>query len=895
MQQMSQLSEMDNRAVGLMSKAATNSGDERVVTELKEILAEYNRFLKGLAPRYPACNPRIVRYRIADITYWIGHAYESLRNNQEAIKYLEQAALRFGEIGKAEEVKKCEEKISKLQFIDQGTFDKSLAILQARRASLPKYSLQHAEVTIELSNVYIGAEDYFEAENLLKDVEKELDQMERSDAHESDVSTLSDATLNDDLTRLLQSIEVNEKKYSLYIWLYSNQVLVNRDRDFNKATESYENAKRKEAERTEYLQHCKGQKNLSDDMMKALEHLLASDTNISFIVLLEIQQAFNVLRRDIENFRVQRSQQPQNTVAENLLQKALALELECRRLGMPEGITTALIHQADIFMAVERYDEAIAALDNAREALNAHWQQDRGTQVQVKRAEIYAHKQQWQEVSSLCGEGIQLVEEYRYKVTSQYMQSSYLTSRIGLYAFGVRAAYELGDYRLMLERAELSKCRSVLRYQQRALVSTTDQDQTEREFRHVCVQIDSSSADSVLLEELLFKRRTLWDLLLIQRFQARTGKSLPEFSLEAVQSTLAADEAIVYYYWLDRYTLLIAIIDQERVIPVLRSLSPEQQTELKKLANFVLEITAKSPVSHLKSVRVFSALLLPEEATSLLEGKKRLLISPHRLLHAIPFHALQWDDGFLIQNFAVTYIPNLSSLMDTYTSSRAQHVLAVGVSEYQVPGCPLGVLKAAEPEVDDLKNLCGANSIPIMPLKGTEVQGNRFRQLDQAGELEKFTCLHFATHGANIESDTPMESYLFLRDEKLDGMEIANWQLRADIVVLSACSSGQRPISGRWMEELPGDELFGLQSAFFMAGAKRILSCLWPVDDKVAPQVIKAFYQHLVTGELPEFALQISIKRFLETASLKYKGVYYWAPFFLSAMGQPTFENKREE
>src|SRR6266699_3222337 len=67
-------------------------------------------------------------------------------------------------------------------------------------------------------------------------------------------------------------------------------------------------------------------------------------------------------------------------------------------------------------------------------------------------------------------------------------------------------------------------------------------------------------------------------------------------------------------------------------------------------------------------------------------------------------------------------------------------------------------------------------------------------------------------------------------------MEIANWQLRANLVVLSACCSGQRPISGRWMEELPGDELFGLQSAFFMAGARRMLSCLWPVDDAVFSQ-----------------------------------------------------------
>jgi CHAT domain-containing protein len=894
MQQMSQFSDINERTLKATYKASIGSANERVVTELKEILADCNKLLKELAPRYPACNPETVRYRIADITSWIGYAYESLRNNQEAIRYLEQAALRFGEIGQAEQVRECQEKIGRLQIESQGIFDKELSRLQAERVTLPKYSLQHVDVTIELSNVYIGAGDYFEAEKLLRAVEQELDQMENIDAHGSTMLTIPGAALNDDLTHQLQSIEVKVEKYSLYIRLYSNLARVYRDSDFEEASDCFKKAKQKETENIAYLQHYKEQMNLSDNIMKTLNSLDIILHNNKGLIFLEIQQTFNILRRDVKNFGEQRSQQHRNAVADSLLEKAQALELECRQLGILEGITTALIHRADIFMTLERYDEAIAALKSARSVLNNRWQHDRGVEVLVKLAEIYAHKKQWQDVSSLCGEGIQLVEEYRYKVTSQYMQSSYLHSRIGLYAWGARAAYELGGYGLMLERAELSKCRSVLRYQQRTLASTTDQQRIEQDFRHVCEQIDSAGTDSVLLEELLFKRRTLWDLLLIQRFQARTEKSLPEFSLEAVQSTLAADEAIVYYYWLDRYTLLIAIIDQERVIPVLRSLSPEQQTELKKLASFVLTLTFTSPVSYLDSVQDFSALLLPEEATSLLREKKRLLISPHRLLHAIPFHALQWDDAFLIQTFAVTYIPNLSSLMATYAPSQAQRILAVGISEYQVPGYPLPALRTAEQEVANLENLCRVNSIPITTLRGPEAQGDRFRRLDQGGELEKFTCLHFATHGANIESDTPMESYLFLRDEKLDGMEIANWQLHANLVVLSACSSGQRPISGRWMEELPGDELFGLQSAFFMAGARQMLGCLWPVDDKIASQLTKAFHQRLVVGEPPEFALQNSIKGFLETASFQYQDVYYWAPFFLSAMGRPTFADTQE-
>ena len=146
-------------------------------------------------------------------------------------------------------------------------------------------------------------------------------------------------------------------------------------------------------------------------------------------------------------------------------------------------------------------------------------------------------------------------------------------------------------------------------------------------------------------------------------------------------------------------------------------------------------------------------------------------------------------------------------------------------------------------------------------LKGKAATRAGLMRLARDGELARYRCLHFALHGHNIDNDAPMESHLLLRDKKLDGLDISNWRLDADLVVLSACCSGQRPVFRREVrEELPGDDLFGLQAAFFAAGARQILSALWPVDDATALRIMTAFHGHLAGGSVDdETALQRAV------------------------------------
>jgi CHAT domain-containing protein len=64
--------------------------------------------------------------------------------------------------------------------------------------------------------------------------------------------------------------------------------------------------------------------------------------------------------------------------------------------------------------------------------------------------------------------------------------------------------------------------------------------------------------------------------------------------------------------------------------------------------------------------------------------------------------------------------------------------------------------------------------------------------------------------------------------------------LGTDLVVLSACNTGQGKVSG--------EGVFGLQRAFKKAGARSLLVSLTEVDDEVTNRLMVSFYRHLTGG-----------------------------------------------
>ncbi len=243
---------------------------------------------------------------------------------------------------------------------------------------------------------------------------------------------------------------------------------------------------------------------------------------------------------------------------------------------------------------------------------------------------------------------------------------------------------------------------------------------------------------------------------------------------------------------------------------------------------------------------------------------KRLIVVPDDALAYLPFDALRTPDGkWLVERFAVSYAPSLSSLREIRErislrgAPPSKDLLAFGDPYYGKGESTRG---AAPPQdyfspssvIPRLafSGIEARNAAAAFPAKRTDV----FLR-EQASEpnlkrlnLEDYRIIHFAAHGW-INNLNPMRSAIILaqdpdspEDGYLQMREIYGLRMQADLVVLSACESARGPL-------VRGEGIEGLSRAFFYAGASAVMMSLWGVDDQAGAQLMERFYDFLGKGD----------------------------------------------
>jgi len=112
-------------------------------------------------------------------------------------------------------------------------------------------------------------------------------------------------------------------------------------------------------------------------------------------------------------------------------------------------------------------------------------------------------------------------------------------------------------------------------------------------------------------------------------------------------------------------------------------------------------------------------------------------------------------------------------------------------------------------------------------------------------------------------------------DGRLYAFEIMTWDLsKLDLLVLSACETGRG-------EETFVGGLRGLPTAINIAGAKRSLLTLWPVNDTGTAMFMERYYEHLVTGMTYAAALKQTRRDAIEGRIKGAESLLVWAAFVM--------------
>ena len=265
--------------------------------------------------------------------------------------------------------------------------------------------------------------------------------------------------------------------------------------------------------------------------------------------------------------------------------------------------------------------------------------------------------------------------------------------------------------------------------------------------------------------------------------------------------------------------------------------------------------------------------LLIKPAEPYLKGKTAMCIVPDGPLWNLPFQALQTErDQYILEQYAIYYAPSLQVLREMRKRSDRLQSLPLSKSEQngasslpkaQIPqfygignpafggealaraqtlrNAPFVALPETENEVQTL-------AAGVYGLQSSSVRiGAAAREDAVKAEMSKYRVLHFATHGV-LDDRNPLYSYIVLavggdsnEDGLLEAWELMKMDLKAEMVVLSACDTARGRVGD-------GEGMIGMTWALFVAGVPTTIASQWQVPSESTTKLMLGFHKNVVDG-----------------------------------------------
>ncbi len=271
---------------------------------------------------------------------------------------------------------------------------------------------------------------------------------------------------------------------------------------------------------------------------------------------------------------------------------------------------------------------------------------------------------------------------------------------------------------------------------------------------------------------------------------------------------------------------------------------------------------------------------------------ENVIFVPQGSLFLVPFAALQDKDGkYLIEKHTIRTAPSIQVLDLTNAlkiKRQSENELSTNSKSSLIVGNPIMPKISLEPgkPLEQLPQLPEAQqeSLDIAKiLNTTAITGAEATKSNIISKMPNAKFVHLATHGlleygtsngrVSLQGLGIPGAIALTPSNNDDGLltanEIINLRLNAELVVLSACRTGEGRISG--------DGVIGLSRSFISAGVESVIVSIWNVRDVQTAKLMRYFYQALEKNPNKASAL----RQAMLTTMKEDTEPLYWAGFTL--------------
>lgn len=453
------------------------------------------------------------------------------------------------------------------------------------------------------------------------------------------------------------------------------------------------------------------------------------------------------------------------------------------------------------------------------------------------------------------------IEKVRSSISFEASKIGFVGNKQAVYAALFTALADSEDWTGAFEVVESAKARALvdLLAEKRDILPPASASEKVGQLLVQATQVDEGLSFTTEASQTRGVATTAREELGITVPETASLISVQDVHLSDIAARLGTNETLINYFGTGKD--LYALVVNGGIVKGFKLDGDGLDVETRR---FREELQSRSEQAGQTGSRLYDRLIRP--LVGQIKGRV-LTVTPHGVLHYLPFAALFDGTKYLVDTHSLRMMPSASSLVYLKTDKPLKQgkLLALGNpdlgdAKFDLPGAEREVLKIA--------GIYSASRVLVRQ----DASKTALKEIGNA-----FSILHIASHG-QFNSDTPLKSGLLLaKGQELDGRltvgDLYSMRLDMDLITLSACETGLGKVAS-------GDDVMGLTRGFLYAGARSIVASLWQVDDEATAGLMIAFYKNLDKfGKLESLRLaQIEIRK-------KYPHPFFWAAFQLTGNG----------